>query len=169
MNPALHYPTASLPVTTTTTWISSHMPTTPDSIKLITHTVTNHSHGRMTLTLTVSAKISFELFDMMTDGSSAGEVIVLEAAYRLHMRHSLTYDEIERSNVLPLKLRSQFDKSGLLSTGRRRWVERIFSFNAALTRHHEVTVCGGPEVPFRHRMYSRRALNQPVQISVVVS
>ncbi|KIK92123.1 hypothetical protein PAXRUDRAFT_830266 [Paxillus rubicundulus Ve08.2h10] len=53
------------------------------------------------------------------------EVIVLEAAYRLHARHGLTYDEIEESNVLPLKLRSQFNKSGLLSTGcqrdRLRW------------------------------------------------
>ncbi|KAF8844625.1 SET domain-containing protein [Paxillus ammoniavirescens] len=62
----------------------------------------------------------YESFSWQDDFDPDWEVIVLEAAYRLHTRHGLTYNEIERSNVLPLKLRSQFDKSGLLSTDRRR-------------------------------------------------
>ncbi|KAG9316409.1 hypothetical protein JVU11DRAFT_2443 [Chiua virens] len=48
------------------------------------------------------------------------EVIVLEAVYRLRTQHALTYDEIEDSNVLPLKIRSQPGKPGVLSIFRRR-------------------------------------------------
>lgn len=59
-------------------------------------------------------------YDAIMDISHVVQVTVLEAAYRLHTQHARTYDEIERSGALPLKLRSHPGKSGLLSTIRRR-------------------------------------------------
>ncbi|KAF9222593.1 SET domain-containing protein [Gyrodon lividus] len=60
----------------------------------------------------------YESFSWQDDFDPDLQVIVLEAAYRLHMRHALTYNAIEETNILPLKLRSQFGTSGLFSAGR---------------------------------------------------
>ncbi|KAL4080186.1 hypothetical protein V8B97DRAFT_709563 [Scleroderma yunnanense] len=48
------------------------------------------------------------------------QVVLLEAAYRLHTQFGLAYEDIERCGVFPLKLASHPGKPGLLAISRRR-------------------------------------------------
>jgi hypothetical protein len=49
------------------------------------------------------------------------EVISLEAAYRLHTVHSLLYEDIDSTGILPFKLFSTPGKTGLFTLSRRRY------------------------------------------------
>jgi histone-lysine N-methyltransferase EZH2 len=49
------------------------------------------------------------------------EVISLEAAYRLYTVHSLLYQDIDNTGVLPFKLFSTPGKTGLFTSSRRRY------------------------------------------------
>ncbi|KAG1877921.1 hypothetical protein DFJ58DRAFT_648419 [Suillus subalutaceus] len=71
------------------------------------------------------------------------EVISLEAAYRLHTVHSLLYEDIDSTGVLPFKLFSIPGKPGLFTLSRRRdllkWngttIPCSYSFPSSLLAH----------------------------------
>ncbi|KAL4074318.1 hypothetical protein J3A83DRAFT_4187786 [Scleroderma citrinum] len=56
----------------------------------------------------------------ITDTRDTVQVVLLEAAYRLHTQFGLAYEDIERCGVFPLKLASHPGKPGLLAISRRR-------------------------------------------------
>lgn len=71
------------------------------------------------------------------------EVISLEAAYRLHTVHSLLYQDIDSTGILPFKLFSTPGKPGLFTLSRRRdllkWngttIPYSYSFPSSLPSH----------------------------------
>ncbi|KAH7888330.1 SET domain-containing protein [Phlebopus sp. FC_14] len=62
----------------------------------------------------------YDSFSWQNDVDPDWEVIVLEAAYRLHAQHHLSYREIDECGVFPLKLYSSPGRPGLFSVSRRR-------------------------------------------------
>ncbi|KAF9244981.1 SET domain-containing protein [Melanogaster broomeanus] len=102
----------------------------------------------------------YESFSWHDDFDPDLEIIVLEAAYRLHTQHALTYDELEDSNVLPLRLRPQFNEVGLLSTSRRR--DRLkWSGNTIPSSYIFPSRTQPANLDLRHRLESANSLFCP--------
>lgn len=68
----------------------------------------------------VEHSLWYESFSWREDFDPDLQVILLEASYRLHTRHALEYKDIEKCDVLPLKLASCPGKPGLIAISRRR-------------------------------------------------